>query len=85
MITALTIVFLAASDEDIVKIQKFAFKNKYSFQFVHSKTSVFDLDIMALPTTIVIDSKGEIVYNEVGAKDWASKKVLDDLRKYTKE
>jgi len=78
-------IFLAASDEDIDKIKKFAAKFDYSFQFVHSKTSVFDLDIMALPTTMVIDSKGEIVYNEVGAKDWASKKMIENLRKLTKE
>jgi peroxiredoxin len=78
-------IFLAASDEDVDKIKKFAAKFNYSFQFVHSKTSVFDLDIMALPTTMVIDSKGEIVYNEVGAKDWASEKELAELRKFTQE
>jgi len=78
-------IFLAASDEEMEKIQKFAFKNKYSFQFVRSKTSVFDLDIMALPTTMVIDSKGEIVYNEVGARDWSSKKELENLRKLAKK
>ena len=78
-------IFLAASDEEMEKIQKFAFKNKYSFQFVHSKTSVFDLDIMALPTTMIIDSKGEIVYNEVGARDWSSKKELENLRTLAKK
>jgi thiol-disulfide isomerase/thioredoxin len=74
-------VFLAASDEDLEKVKKFAAKFDYSFQFVHSKTSVFDLDIMALPTTMIINSKGEIVYNEVGARDWASENELDNLRK----
>ena len=78
-------IFLAASDEEIDKIKKFASKYKYSFKFVHSKTSVFDLDIMALPTTIIIDSKGEIVYNEVGARDWASKKELEKLRSLVKK
>ena len=73
-------IFLAASDEEIDKIKKFTTKFSYSFQFVHSKTSVFDLDIMALPTTMVIDSKGEIVYNEVGARDWSNAKELETLR-----
>ena len=72
--------FLAASDEEIDKIKKFAAKFDFSFQFVHSKTSVFDLDIMALPTTMVINSKGEIVYNEVGARNWANDKELENLR-----
>ena len=74
-------IFLAASDEEIDKIKDFAAKYDYSFQFVHSKTSVFDLDIKALPTTFIIDSKGEIVYNEVGARDWSNGKELENLRK----
>ncbi len=74
-------IFLAASDEEIDKIKKFAAKFSYSFRFVHSKTSVFDLDIKALPTTIIIDSKGEIIYNEVGARDWSNEKELENLRK----
>jgi thiol-disulfide isomerase/thioredoxin len=75
-------VFLAASDEDMEKVKAFAAKYDYSFQFVQSKTSVFDLDIMALPTTIVIDAEGKIVYNEVGARDWSSDKELENLRKF---
>jgi thiol-disulfide isomerase/thioredoxin len=78
-------VFLAASDEDLEKVKKFAAKFDYSFQFVHSKTSVFDLDIMALPTTMIINGKGEIVYNEVGARDWASENELDNLRKFAQK
>jgi peroxiredoxin len=74
-------VFLAASDESLDKIKKFAGKYDYSFQFIQSKTSVFDLDIMALPTTMVISKKGEIVYNEVGARDWSSDTEIEKLRK----
>ena len=78
-------IFLAASDEDLEKIRKFAAKVDYSFKFVHSKTSVFDLDIGALPTTFIINKQGEIVYNEVGARDWASNTELENLRKIASE
>lgn len=78
-------IFLAASDESLEKIKIFADKNDYSFQFVHSITSVFDLDISALPTTIIINKNGEIVYNKVGAKDWASEFELSELRKLSKK
>jgi thiol-disulfide isomerase/thioredoxin len=78
-------VFLAASDEEIGKIRYFAEKYDYAFQFVHLKTSVFDLDIMALPTTMIINAQGEIVYNEVGARNWANEKELERLRKFAKE
>lgn len=74
-------VFLAASDENIEKIKKFAEKYEYSFRFVQSKTSVFDLELSALPTTWIINSKGELVFNEVGARKWDSEEELDNLRK----
>ena len=78
-------VFLAASDESLDKIKQFAAKSEFSFQIVHSKTSVFDLDISALPTTMVINTAGEIVYNEVGARDWSSENEINNLRKLHKE
>ena len=78
-------IFLAASDENLDKIKKFAAKNNYSFKIVHSKTSVFDLEITALPTTFIINKEGEIVYNEVGARDWAGENTIAKLRKYAEE
>ena len=78
-------VFLAASDEDLDKIKQFAAKSEFSFQIVRSKTSVFDLDISALPTTMVINTEGEIVFNEVGARDWSSENEINNLRKLHKE
>ena len=78
-------VFLAASDEGLDKIKQFAAKNNYSFQIVQSKTSVFNLDITALPTTFVINKAGEIVYNEVGARDWAGGNSIAKLRKFAEE
>lgn len=76
-------VFLAASDEDIEKIRSFAEKHSYSFRFVHLTVPVFDLEITALPTTMIIDKQGNIVYNEVGARDWGSEEMLNKLRLYT--
>ena len=78
-------VFIAASDEDLEKIKEFVAKNDYSFQIVQSKTSVFDLDISAFPTTFVINKEGEIVYNEVGARDWAAENTLKKLRMLAEE
>ncbi len=75
-------VFLAASDEKLDKIKKFISKYDYHFQFVKMENSIYDLDVVALPTSFIINAKGEIVYDEVGAKNWASEEVLADLRKY---
>ncbi len=76
-------VFLAASDEEIEKIRNFADRHPYNFRFVHLDVPVFDLEITALPTTMIIDKQGNIVYNEVGARDWASEEMLNKLRQYT--
>jgi thiol-disulfide isomerase/thioredoxin len=78
-------IFLAASDEDLDKIKQFAAKSEFSFQIVQSKRSVFDLDISALPTTMIINAEGEIVYNEVGVRDWSSEKEINNLRKLREE
>lgn len=68
--------FIVASDEDVSKIKKFESKHHYSFKLLRSRTSVFDLEIQALPTTIIINEEGEIVFNEIGARDWSSEKNI---------
>lgn len=78
-------VFIAASDESIDKIRDYVEDVDYTFQFVKSKRSVFDMEIMALPTTIIINKAGKIVYNEVGARKWNSNTELDRLRKIASE
>lgn len=78
-------IFLAASDEEIEKVKKFIEPYNYSFQFVHSETSVFDLDIMALPTTMIINKEGKIVFNEVGARNWHDESELNRLRSFAKQ
>ncbi len=75
-------VFLAASDESLEKINKFVKKYEFSFQFVKMNNSVYDLEISALPTSLIINAEGELVYDEVGARNWASETELDKLRKF---
>ncbi len=77
------VLFIVASDEDIEKIKKFDSKRKYSFPLMRSVTSVFDLDIQALPTTIIIDEKGEVVFNEIGTRDWASEKNIALIKSFS--
>ena len=73
-------VFIAASDESADKIKDYVTTVNYSFQFVKLNRSVFDLEIMALPTTMIINKQGEIIYNEVGARKWNSETELNKLR-----
>jgi len=79
-----SIVFILASDEKLNKIQKFTTVQSYTFKFAHSKTSVFDLDIKALPTTMIINSEGEIVFNEIGGRDWSTEKNIELIKSFKK-
>ncbi len=77
------VLFIVASDEDIEKIKKFESKHAYSFKLMHSKTSVFDLDVQALPTTLIINENGKVVFNEIGARDWASEKSIALIKSFS--
>lgn len=77
------VVFIVASDEDVSKIKKFESKHHYSFSLLHSNTSVFDLDVQALPTTIIINEEGEIVFNEIGSRDWSSDKSIALIKSFS--
>lgn len=77
------VMFIVASDEDVSKIKKFESKHHYSFSLLHSNTSVFDLDIQALPTTIIINEEGKIVFNEIGSRDWSSEKSIDLIKSFS--
>ena len=79
------VVFLAASDEKMEKIARFAEGNQYQFEIVQIKGDIFDLDIKALPTTFILDSNGKIVYNEVGAREWDSPENLEMIRALVEE
>lgn len=74
------VVFVVASDETLKKVKKYAALHTYNFNIKHSKTSVFDLDIKALPTTLIINEDGNVVFNEIGGRDWSSKKNIELIK-----
>lgn len=84
MINDPDIVFIVASDEDLAKIKKYTSQFMFEFTFAHSTTSVFDLDIKALPTTMIIGPEGKIVFNEIGGRDWATDKNIMLIKSFKK-
>lgn len=77
------VIFVVASDESPEKILKYATKHHFSFELMRSNTSVFDLDVKALPTTLIINENGKIVFNEIGARDWANEKNIELIKKFS--
>ncbi len=74
------IVFLAASDESVEKIEKFKTKFVFPFQFIRVLDDYANLEVYSLPTTIIYDRNGDIVVNEAGAREWDTDDMLEKLR-----
>lgn len=77
------VTFLFVAHDEPERVRGFIEKNSYTFPVYFEMSSApQELGSNSLPTTYVIDSKGRIAVEKVGAADWNSKKVrnlLEDL------
>jgi len=77
------VVFLFVSDEDMPTTQAFLHKKGYSLTSTRPVSSPPKiLETHSLPTTYLINKKGEIVVKKTGSADWDSKSfraMLDEL------
>ena len=73
------IVFLAASDESVEKIEKFQARFDFPFRFIRVLDDYANLEVWSLPTTIVYARNGEIVINEAGAREWDADDMIEKL------
>lgn len=73
-------VFLAASYEEMKKIQAFADQRDFNFQFVHTKTPLEMLNIYSIPTTFLINGEGELVETVIGSRPWDTAETIDQLK-----
>lgn len=70
---------LAITDENLEKLKEFKNKTQYSFTFL-TLTNVFSsIGINSIPTTYLLNAKGEIVYNNVGFIDWEDESTFQHL------
>ncbi|MDH5365442.1 MAG: TlpA family protein disulfide reductase [Cyclobacteriaceae bacterium] len=72
-------ILILASNESIEKIKKFKSKTNFNLQFVQLNTSPESLGIYALPTTFIMNSKGELIITENGSKDWGSPESIEEI------
>ncbi|MGI9543482.1 MAG: TlpA family protein disulfide reductase [Cyclobacteriaceae bacterium] len=73
-------VFLLASDESVKKITRFKDLQDFPLKFVKLESGFMNLGITSIPTTLIIDRKGEIVMDHVGALNWDSPDMIEKLR-----
>lgn len=70
------VVFLLASNEEVDQIESFIKKHDYTFQYVLLE-NMEELNIQALPTTYIFNSKGELKFSETGSRKWDDSTSLD--------
>jgi thiol-disulfide isomerase/thioredoxin len=72
------IVFLFASDEEVDQIENFKAARNFNFDYVRA-LNITELNIQTLPTTFIFNAKGDLVFNEMGYRDWSkeeNKKII---------
>lgn len=65
------IVFLFASDEEAEQIEKFRSARKFNFEYVRV-LNLTELNLQALPTTFIFDGNGDLIFNDMGYRDWST-------------
>lgn len=75
-------ILIAASDEDLTKINRFLEKRPFALNILQLETSMDQLGVYSLPTTLVIGREGELLETLVGAREWNSPEQLNQLNNY---
>lgn len=78
------IVFFFASGESIEEIKEFQKNHDYKFNYVHLEKEA-QLNLQALPTTFIINSKGILVFSEMGSRNWDDSTNINLIKNITKQ
>jgi thiol-disulfide isomerase/thioredoxin len=78
------IVFLLASNEDAVTIESFASRRSDSLALIQV-LNLEQLGVQALPTTILFNKEGDVVFYEMGFRQWDSSENMELLMKLVDE
>lgn len=74
------VTFIFVTSEGTDKVTPFLEKNNYSLPIYTMKNNPPELlSTKSLPTTYLINKKGEIIINKIGAANWNSSKVRSEL------
>ncbi len=79
------IVFILATTDDFETIEAFAQKRDFDLPFyIIASTLPKVLEYTSIPTTFLINTKGEIMIRQVGAANWNSGKMTDFIEEMLK-
>ena len=72
---------ICITDESTEELISFKNKQNYSYTFYRIDKRFSDIEIYAIPVTYFINSKGEMVYNKVGAIRWKDASFIQYAKK----
>jgi thiol-disulfide isomerase/thioredoxin len=78
------IVFLLASGETGDQIEDFKHNHDYQFTYARIENSEA-LNIQALPSTFIFNSKGDLIFSEMGARNWADSSNINMILKIARQ
>jgi len=73
-------VFLAVTTEDFDKIEAFRQEHQFPFEFARLDVDYIEAFVIKLPTTMLINRNGELVYEEEGYRDWTNFNNVEKLK-----
>jgi thiol-disulfide isomerase/thioredoxin len=74
------IAFLLATEEELDQIRAFEEKRNFGLDFLQLKEATLaDFEVHALPTTLVLDSTGKVVFRHMGQLNWQEITSIEDL------
>lgn len=68
------------SDEPIEKVTGFKERREYPFTFLKMSKSFSEIGINSIPTTYIVNTKLEVVKEQVGYIDWEDESTLNHLK-----
>jgi thiol-disulfide isomerase/thioredoxin len=73
---------ILASDEELKRISTFTSSRSLKLTFARLTSSMEALGVYSLPTTLIINAKGEILTTLVGAHDWNTPEQIDYIKTF---
>ena len=75
-----SVAFFLATEEDLDQIRSFEEKRNFGLEFLHLKEATLaDFEVHALPTTLILDRQGKVVYRHMGQLNWQDVTSIEDL------
>jgi peroxiredoxin len=72
--------FICISDEPVDTLKKFKQLTNFHLPMLHLKQKLSDLNILTLPTSYILNTKGELVYKKTGERDWEDEDIIHELQ-----